>query len=161
MPLNRYKSHEFIVKDSWELIWDSHLQESCPFNDFQERVQSGTRFKIALLDHEAVWNIHPIDLPMCHMNAEMLVMKTELFPYPEIIRRPEIMRGVIKDCQSFFESRNYSNEEGVVGLHRNSFNAFFSVSSDGTYYNYYDIPKGNKHEYMRLKIFYRKQHNKA
>ena len=161
MPLNRYKSHEFIVKDNWELIWDSSHKESCPINDFRNLVQSGTRFKIALLDHEAVWNIHPVDLPMCHLNEEILVMKTELFPYPEIIRRIEIMRRVVRDYESFFKSRPDSNEEGTIRLRCNSFNAFFSVSSDGTYYNYYDIPMGSKHEYMRLKIFCRKQHNKA
>ncbi len=160
MPLNHYKSHEFIVKDNWELIWDSSRKESYPINDFRNLVQSGSRFKIALLDHEVIWNIHPVDLPMCHLNEEILVMKTELFPYPEIIRRPKIMHGVVKEYESFFKSKPSSKEEEAIRVRCNSFRAFYSVVSDGTYYNYYDIPKGSKHEYMRLKIFCRKQHTK-
>jgi hypothetical protein len=161
MPLSRYKRHEFIVKDNWELIWDSSRKESCPINDFRNLVKSGTRFKIALLDHEDIWNIHPVDLPMCHLNAEMLVMRTELFSSPEIIRRPAMMQRVVKEYESFFKSRPSSKEEEAIRIRCNSFNAFFSVSSDGTYYNYYDIPMGSMHEYGRLKIFCRKQHNQG
>lgn len=50
MSLKRYKRHVFIVKDNWNMIWDSDSNEKLRNHRIDRLIERGVRFKIAMLD---------------------------------------------------------------------------------------------------------------
>ena len=155
MQRSRYKRHEFITKNSWELIWDSDFRETHPLSLVHEVIRSGARLKIAMQDTENIWNIHPIDLPMYLIESETLRLKTEYFEYPFVFRTPLAIDHLIQKHEAYFSRKTTSNTEGqlVLDCRNQHFKCFYNLCSDGSYYNLYDIPRKTTQKYRRLKVF--------
>lgn len=153
MSIKRYKAHTFIVKDNWELIWDSGWNEKDQNGSLDHWIKQGLRFKIAMLDGEGVWNIHPVDLPMFHINEGTFNIKTELFDYASILREPETIGSLTEDRRDFFNQKPDSNEGSALSGTCPAFRAYYNLFDNGEYYNFYDIPRGTTQRYKRLKVF--------
>ena len=157
MQLNRYKTHKFIMKEEWNLIWDSEQKEEYPTQAIYAAIKRGVNFKAAMLDVEDIWNIHPVDLPMYYINTEKFEMKTESIDYPSVAREVETMNRLVEEYQAYFEREQTCNEEGILTISCNAFKSFYNLSCDGDYNNVYDIPRGSRQKYKRLKVFCEKE----
>ncbi|MFZ5994619.1 MAG: hypothetical protein ACOYU4_06510 [Thermodesulfobacteriota bacterium] len=157
MSTKRYKRHEFIVKDNWKLIWDSLWPEKPQDYRIDRLIEQGARFKIAMLDDENIWNIHPVDLPMYHINEGSFNLKTEYFAYVFMIRNVKEIDELTEAKKTFFSTKPESNEDGTLSGKCAPFHAFYNVFDNGEYYNFYDIPRGSRQRYKRLKIFCEKE----
>jgi len=156
MSLKRYKSHKFVVKDKWELIWDSESNEKYQNSRIADCIKQGLCFKIAMLDIEDIWNIHPVDLPMYHINEGRFSIRTEYFDYANIIRQPEAIDTLVEDNKVFFGKKPESNKGGTLRGNCRPFRSFYNLFDNGEYYNFYDIPRGTTQKYKKLKIFCKK-----
>lgn len=157
MSLKRYKNHIFVVKDNWKLIWDSKLNNKQQNKRLNDYIKQGLQFKIAMLDSENIWNIHPVDLPMYNINEETFNVKSEFFDYPGIIRNSEAIDTMAEANKTFFSRKPESNKDGILYSKCMPFRAFYNLSDNGRYYNYYDIPRRSKQNYKRLRIFCEKE----
>jgi len=157
MSTKRYKKHKFIVKNNWELIWDSAWNEKPQDYRIDRLIKQGVCFKIAMLDDENIWNIHPVDLPMYHISEGTFNIKTEYFEYAFALRNAKGINKLIGENKTFFSTKPESNKEGTLIGTCAPFHAFYNLFDNGEYYNYYDIPRGSKQRYKRLKIFCEKE----
>ena len=157
MSIKRYKRHKFIFKDNWTLIWDSEWNEKPALYRIDRLIEQGACFKIAMLDDENIWNIHPVDLPMYHINEGTFNIKTEYFEYASAIRNTQQINELIKANETFFNTKPESNKDGTLTGKCVPFHTFYNLFDNGEYYNYYDIPRGSRQRYKRLKVFCEKQ----
>jgi hypothetical protein len=157
MQPNRYKTHRFILKEEWNTIWDSELEEAYPNKAIHAAIKRGVSFKVAMLDVENIWNIHAVDLPVYYINTETFEIKTECIDYPAIAREIETINRLAEEYQAYFNSKPTCNEDGVLTISCNAFKSFYNLSCDGDYENVYDIPRGSRQRYKRLKVFCEKE----
>ena len=164
MQLSRYKSHEFIIKNNWELIWDSKFKETYPCSRLHDVIRSGVQLKVAMCDAEGIWNLHPVDLPLYSIDKERFRLKTEYFEYPTLFRTPQAVEYLIQRYNGYFNRKTKSNAEGggqlAMDCNSNYFACFYNLCSSGSYYNLYDIPRGTTQKYQRLKVFCEKEVDK-
>ena len=157
MSLKRYKSHTFIAKNNWNLIWDSKWNVKPNDHKIDQMLCRGSRFKIAMLDDENIWNIHPVDLPMYHINEGTFNIKTEYYDYPFIIRSTRDIDELVDANRTFFSTKPESNKDGLLRGNSPPFKAFYNLFDNGEYYNFYDIPRDSKQKYKILKVFCEKE----
>ena len=165
MSKRRYKKHEWRLRDNYRLAWDSATDRST--GDILREIESCSKFKIALLDSENIWNIHPVDLPMYYHTEEQFELKTVMDEYPLFFRNIEmIKKGLLTKFPGHYE--NYFDSVAAVrespisgveiqrcnlGFETPKFPCFYSVRGDGSYYNFFDIPRKTTQKYKRLKVF--------
>ena len=144
---SRYKKHVFIPKNDFTLIWDS--QENTSTEAIRANIEAGAKLKIAMLDTEDIWNIHPIGLPFYYPDSRTFQLKTAVDEYPFAFRsRQEPSKlGVV------LEEKSGGDVKGAYAVKVPGWFAFYCVKSDGTYYNYYDLPRETNQTYERLKVF--------
>ena len=157
MSTKRYKRHEFIAKNNWNLIWDSEWKEKPDNHKIDQILCHGSRFKIAMLDDENIWNIHPVDLPMYHTNEGTFNIKTEYFDYAGTIRSTKDIKELVEANKMFFSTKPESNRDGTLSGKCAPFHAFYNLFDNGEYYNFYDIPRDSKQKYKILKVFCEKE----
>lgn len=144
----RYKKHRWHLAKNYRLIWDSENNE--PADALRIEIEKPSTFKIAMLDSEDVWNVHPVDLPMYEVEQGVFRLKTNYDFYPAFFRNSN-------GADVLTSLRSEAVEESVralnVSFETPPFCSFYSVCSDGSYYNYYDIPRSTQQNYVRLKVF--------
>lgn len=143
----RYREHIWHVREDYKLIWDSN--EGSLTEAVKKAIKQCSKFKIAMLDSEDIWNIHPVDLPMYYSTEGKFILKTVMDAYPVFFREASILMVVKQKCPDFFKEQH----KDILLFKCNKFISFYSLSSDGTYYNSFDIPRGTKQKYKRLKIY--------
>lgn len=165
MSQSRYKKHEWRLRDNYRLVWDSAFDRST--KSILSEIESCSKFKIAMLDSENIWNIHPVDLPMYYHSEEQFELKTVMDEYPLFIRDIEMVKEGIRlaypdHYKSYFafvdsvEGPTISNEEIRrlnLGFETPKFPCFYSLRGDGSYYNFFDIQRDTTQNYLRLKVF--------
>src|SRR5579884_1181376 len=99
-------------------------------------------------------NIHPVDLPMYYSKEGVFELKTAADRYPTFFRYPSQTGELLQRYPDFFDHRPEDNEAGFIRLSEcPQFFSFYSVRSDGRYYNFFDIPRKTTQRYKRLKVF--------
>jgi len=151
MSKNRYKKHIWLVKENYRLIWDSAEAQSAEV--VRNNIGSCSRFKIAMLDSEDIWNIHPVDLPMYYSGEGRFQLKTAMDSYPAFFRYPSETNRILESEHDFFDTKPSDSRSGTWGTDAAKFYTFYSLGSDGTYYNIYDVPRNTTQNYKRLKVF--------
>ena len=144
MRKDRYKTHEWRLIRNYKLIWDSDGDRST--ETIASEIEAYAKFKIAMLDSEGIWNVHPVDLPMYETKSGRFQLKTVRDGYPMFFRLESLPDGMIEKVQGI-------DRASVAYFHPTIFECFYSVFSDGTYYNFYDIPRNTRQEYQRLLVF--------
>jgi len=66
------------------LVWVS--ENSDAVEAVGKEVESGAKLKIAMLDDDDIWNMHPVDLPMHEMGSGRFHLKTAADMYPKTFR---------------------------------------------------------------------------
>ena len=148
MPKSRYEIHEWRLRRRHGLIWDSN--GGTPASVIGDEIEQGSKFMIAMLDAEDIWNVHPVDLPMYYAESEAFELKTASDHYPQVFRDPDAFRKRIMDDEGV---RNIWSDGEVALSTAREFSTFYRLISDGTYVNYYDIPRSSQQEYKRLMVF--------
>ncbi|MFB3924410.1 MAG: hypothetical protein ACE14T_00020 [Syntrophales bacterium] len=148
MPLERYEFHRFVCHRNYELVWDSQSQSSA--DNVRACTEEGKAIKIAMLDEDNIWNIHPVDLPMFHVETGGFLIKTELFPYPGVLRDERQTRVLLDTFKSAFRE---SPGQTIFAVTTEPFYSFYGLYEDGTYYNSFDIVRNTRKKYRRLRIF--------
>jgi hypothetical protein len=147
----RYREHYFLTPKTKKIIWDS--ENATTTISVRQAVERGARLSIALLDSENVWNMHPVDLPMSHLEDDAFELKTTFHTYPLFFRSKEFCAELIKNNENFFLTKPHDNQDGCLGKAVSVFPSFYVVYSNFEYYNFFDVPRGTKQRYLRLKVF--------
>jgi hypothetical protein len=145
------------------LIWDFDENQSTDI--VRKEIELGSKFKIAMLDAEDIWNVHTVDLPMYELETGLFKLNTVLDFYPLLFRHQnsvEHLAGIFKDIAEgspewigrTVEGRRIEDEREVTAqIEAKSFPTFYSLYSDGTYYNYFDVRRSTTQKYKKLKVF--------
>ena len=145
------------------MIWD--FDENQTTDIVRKEIELGSKFKVAMLDVEDVWNIHTVDLPMYELETGRFQLNTVLDFYPLLLRygdSVEHLAGNFKEIvgkspewvgRTVGNRRVKDEREMTAQFKAQSFSTFYSLYSDGTYYNYFDIPRGTFKKYKKLKVF--------
>lgn len=152
MSKKRYKKHEWVLRDHFRLVWDS--EKGSATEEIKKEIEAASKFKIAMLDSEEIWNIHPVDLPMYYSKEGVFEFKTVDDQYPTFFRYPSQTEELLQRYHDFFNHRPEDDEPGFIRLGDSpQFYSFYSIRSDGSYYNFFDIPRNTVQRYKRLKVF--------
>ena len=144
MRRDRYKTHEWKLVRNYKLVWDSGMKQ--PTEVVAGEIEACAKLRIALLDSEGIWNVHPVDLPLYEKDSGRFQLKTVKDSYPTVFRN----RILADDLGA--EVRNLDKDSAII-LDPPVFESFYSVFSDGTYYNFYDIQRNTKKSYERLMVY--------
>ncbi len=144
MRKDRYKTHEWNLIGNYKLIWDSKGDQ--PADVVAGGIEACAKFRIALLDSEGIWNVHPVDLPMYETESGRFQLKTVRDGYPMFFRHQSLPDGMIEKVRGI-------DRATTINYHPTIFECFYSVFPDGTYYNFYDIQRNTTQEYQRLLVF--------
>ena len=129
MSKKRYKKHIWVLKNNFRLIWDSAQDD--PADRIKNEIESGCKFKIALLDSENIWNIHPVDLPMYYSKTGVFELKTVMDQYPTFFRHPAQTKELLQRYPEFFDHRPQDDEPGFIRLSDcQKFYSFYVVRSE-------------------------------
>ena len=148
MPKSRYKVHEWRLRRNHRLIWRS--DEATPASVIGDEIEQGSKFIIAMLDVEDIWTVHPVDLPMYFTATKTFELKTANDHYPQGFRDPIAFRDRILEDEAV---KGLWSEGKAAATTTPGFSTFYNLASDGTYANYYDIPRATRHQYKRLMVF--------
>ncbi|MBF0526833.1 MAG: hypothetical protein HQK56_17250 [Deltaproteobacteria bacterium] len=151
MYKKRYKEHRWVVNEDWIQVWSS--KENGSKEMLIEKIKSAARFKIAMLDSEGVWNIHPVDLPCYFPGDDYFQLKTVFDGYPFFFRSPDNTKEIYDRNLAFLAGQPKENTMGTMEFQDNVFYTFYMIFSDGKYYNMFDIPRGSFQEYLELRVF--------
>lgn len=151
MSKMRYKAHRWVLKEDCRLVWDSDTARST--EPIKTAIESCARFKMALLDVEGIWNIHPVDLPMLYPLSMTFELKTVMDVYPQNFRNMEQIAALHQQRRDFFQTRPASSKEGGLYFETGGFPTFYAIQSDGSYRSYYDIARDSTQKYLRLRVF--------
>ena len=129
MAKRRYKSHRWRVRRDYRLVWDS--QGPTTAEPVRDGIDAGARFRVAMLDSEGVWNVHPVDLPCYIPEDGTFQLKTATDNYPLEFRSVPDM----KKMTDAIDGEIGEEWERIYNVPVTLFRAFYSLFSDGTYYN--------------------------
>ncbi|MBF0526831.1 MAG: hypothetical protein HQK56_17240 [Deltaproteobacteria bacterium] len=141
----------YKTRNDHRLIWDSERRDSPEI--IKEYIESAVKLKIAMLDVEEIWNIHPVDLPCYFPDSGQFWFKTCYDVYPQFFRYPTETQKVINEYERLIKVRPENNRSDPLTLDVNYFQSFYSISSDGKVSTFYDSARNSSQEYRRLKVF--------
>lgn len=150
MNRKRYKKHSWQLIGNYNLVWDSASDST--LDNVRKEMEVCSRLKIAMLDAESVWNIHPVDLPMFYTDERSFELKTVMDMYPMFFRCTSDIKKVLTDQSSFFGEDVTDVSRGMPARVQ-AFSSFYNVRPDGTYFNFFDISRRTTQKYKRLKVF--------
>ena len=148
MPKSHYKVHEWRLHRKHRLIWRS--DEATPASVIGDEIEQGSKFTIAMLDVEDIWNVHPVDLPMYFTATNTFELKTANDHYPQGFREPNAFRDRIPEDEAV---KGLCSEGKAAVSTTPGFSTFYNLASDRTYASYYDISRASRHQYKRLMVF--------
>ena len=89
---SKYKEIRFITVADFRLLWDSDADDDT--TSVETEITAGKRLKIALLDQDGIWNIHPVDLAAYAKETKEFHLNTPKDGYPAMLRDPEFASGL-------------------------------------------------------------------
>lgn len=151
LPKRRYKAHKWILKKTHKLIWDSERND--PNARIEKEIENASTLKVAMLDSEDVWNIHPALIAFYWSSTDSFKVGTIGEDYPIPVRNPAALKAAVESEFKKFD-RSLPIEKQVVDLGNvGMFNTHYQLFSDGTYANFYDVLRSTTQSYKRLMIF--------
>ena len=149
MAKNRYAEHEWRLLHRHKLVWDSSVDNTA--DAIKREIENGSRFTVAMLDEENIWNIHPVQLPFFYEESGLFELRTESERYPLVFRTPEYFRDHLTDTDVL--AKMLKDPRIMYTVDTPAFFTFYTLYSDGTYFNYFDISRTSRQKYRRLKVF--------
>ena len=128
MHKDRYKTHEWGLIREFKLIWDSAGDRSA--ETIAGEIEAGAKFRIAMLDGEGIWNIHPVCLPMFEKESNRFQLRTAWDRYPAFFRTTPRLDSLIGNYQDF--QRQAANALiARLSFTPPVFECFYSLTSGG------------------------------
>ena len=81
---NAYEEITFVASKNYDLVWDSENNQSV--KSVEAAILSGRKLKIALLDADDIWNIHPIHMPSFYVDKNFFELFSEQDSMPDFFR---------------------------------------------------------------------------
>ncbi len=159
---NVYESLEFVPVDNFELIWDS--KEANGAQPVTDAIAAGKLLKIALLDSDGYWNIHPIHMPSFYIGKNNFELFTDQDAVPFFLHDEETletlelqMKERLKEAIREFSPRNLRevfDKAGFTFENPEFYSTFYTIRSNGEYLRASTVLKQEAPErYEALKIF--------
>ena len=151
-----YDRIDFIATDRFKLIWEYGVTGSVGL--LREAVKKGCALRVLFQDHLGMWNIHPVHMPIIHLEDDTFKLHTPKDAYPGIMRDSNEMHRF----SEYLSSMAHTNEEFASGATKyvhavannvGYWSTFYEFAQDG---NYKHSPApGNEIDlqYKSLKIF--------
>ena len=152
LPSYRYESFSFELSSRWIPLWDSQKGEA-GISEVVRAIDEGRVLRVAMLDAEDVWNFHPVSLATYNETEEFEV-HTACIAYPFFFRSPEELTDIMRKSNVAFP-RTFQEYKGesLSWKQMQTWPSFYALSSKGTYYNAFDIPRGTSQSYKRMVLF--------
>lgn len=154
-PNYRYAFFKLEVSYPWKVLWDSQLERK-NLSFVREAIKGGALFRIAMLDADDVWNIHPVSVATCNEHDEF-ELQTDFMEYPFVFRNPQNSQEFMSTHNVAFPSsfQDYGGE--VLSAEKvHAWPSFYFLHSDGSYRNVFDLSRGTSQKYKRLVVFARR-----
>lgn len=149
MAKSRYAKHEWRLHHGHRLVWDSTAGSDT--EAIEKEIENGSKLAVAMLDEDSIWNVHPVQLPFFYEVSGLFELKTENEQYPVVFRSPDSVHDIMSDSENLKNILNDSKK--IYTMNAPAFSTFYSLYSDGTYFNYFDIARSSRQRYKRLKVF--------
>lgn len=146
MSKKRYRIHRWVLKDDYKLIWDS--AQGSDTAEVKTAIEQAARFKIALLDLNDVWHLHPIDLPMFFPQSRHFSIKVAYDIHPAAFRDFQQLNQFYEEHRDFFE-----NSLDVKAFKAENYHLFYDIASRGKYRSFYDLQANSRSTYKHLKLY--------
>ncbi|MBF0526832.1 MAG: hypothetical protein HQK56_17245 [Deltaproteobacteria bacterium] len=151
MDKTRYRKHLWRLADNYQLIWDSEENNSPEL--LFEGIRSGLRFKIAMLDSEGAWNIHPVCIPAFGPGPDEFHLYTPWDIYPAFFRSVNETTKAFDLCKEIITTRNDDNQALAEKFKVMPFASFYHIFHDGKFMTLNDVLQGSFRRYQRLRVF--------
>ncbi len=132
-------------------VWDSAKDVSA--DALVPYIRSGVFMWSVMLDGEDVWNVHPVEARFWSTEQRRFALRTPLDSYPISLRYPLEIAKVLDKHFPVTGAPQTSESCPVISVRIAPFSTFYVFYSDGSYYNYYDIPRGTVRNYKRLRLY--------
>lgn len=132
-----YSQLDFITQPDHDLVWEHG--ETGDMAALREAVSTGRSLKIALLDDQNYWNIHPVNMPTVRTGEDWFQLFTDKDAYPTMFRMTESARnfsdvlGRQLDERSGGDRTKLGDSRAMVVMNQEFFSCFYRVFADGNY----------------------------
>jgi len=153
MSSGRYAEMKWNTRLLPHLVWDS--KTSTTTQPVIDAIKDGQRFKIALLDQNNIWHIHPVHYPFHYPNGDKLQFQTHAQFYPAMMQSPvgPLVDALKSNFTGILSPHDPEGREKSARFEDNAESTYFSVFNDGTYYSFFDIFEQQNRPYKQLKVF--------
>lgn len=159
---NVYESLEFIPVNNFELIWES--ANDSDVKPVEDAISTGRRLKIAMLDQDDYWNIHPVHMPSFYIGKNYFELFTDQDAVPVFMHDEESlellekqMQQRLKEAVREFSPRNMREVFDKAGFHSKQpefYSTFYTIRSNGEYLRGSTVlTQETPERYETLKVF--------
>jgi hypothetical protein len=159
---NVYEEITFVAMQNYDLVWDSEKNQSV--ESVETAILSGHKLKIALLDADDIWNIHPIHMPSFYVDKNFLELFTEQDSMPEFLKSSNQLNIIGKEFNSLLKDYLRKNtpknintalkEVTMFNPDTDFFSNYYTVRSQGEYlHGKIVITEEEPQSYKALKVF--------
>ena len=159
---NVYESLQFVPVENFELIWEAGANEN--IKTVEDAVSTGRPLKIALLDTEGYWNVHPIHMSSFYIDQGYFELFTDQDAVPVFLHNEDDlemlekqMKQRLKEAVKEYSPRNLREVFDKAGFQFENpefYSTFYTARSDGSYLRGSTVLKQEeKHQYVALKVF--------
>jgi hypothetical protein len=157
-----YKSLDFTPVDNFELIWESGKDtESAAV---EKAITEGRQLKIALLDSDGYWNVHPVHMPSFYIGKNYFELFTDQDAVPSFLHDEETlmilenqMKEALKQMTRENSPRNMREIFDKAGFQLEDaefYSTFYTIRSNGKYLRGSTVLKQESiYHYAALKVF--------
>jgi hypothetical protein len=130
-----YATVAFVTPQNYELVWHSEKDQSV--KAVETAILSGRRLKIALLDGDDIWNIHPVHMPSFYVDKNFFELFTEQDAMPEYFRHTQELEAIGSKYKSLVKDYLRENTPKNMAL---AYSDVTMLNPDTEFYsNYYTL----------------------
>jgi len=159
---NVYESLQFVPVENFELIWESGTNKDV--SPVVNAITEGRLLKIALLDSDGYWNVHPVHMSSFYIDQNNFELFTDQDAIPGVLHDGQDLEALesqmtqlLKEAVRKHSPRNLREVFDKAGFQFENpefYSTFYTVRSDGSYLRGSTVLKQEeKHQYVALKVF--------
>ena len=157
-----YLEIEFVAKNAYETVWEYGVHETTVA--VERAIEAGKRLKIALLDQDGLWNIHPVHMPSFYVGQNHFELFTEQDALPIIFRYLADLKKIDKyfcdKIEQYIETGDIENkkdkikETGLQSADVVFYSCYYTVWPNGEHLLGKFVLRGEEpRKYTALKVF--------
>ena len=128
---------EFVAIPDFRLVWE--WGGTGDMTTLRAAIVSGRLIKVALLDHDNIWNIHPVHQPTIRNHEAYFELFTDDDAYPALLRSADAVARIAEASKDARETRagpdiDSGSESSAIRLDGTvPYSAWHIIASDGRY----------------------------